>query len=339
MIEPVREIYWNVGETVGAAALYLSAIVALAIMTWGVVRDINRWRKGKPDARISQLPARLYNAIVQVFGQKRVLRDRRPGLMHALIFFGFLTLFIGTDIIAVEEDFTVPLIGPDAGTILAGTFYQAYEFTLDTMGLVFLVGLVWAGWRRYNSKPDRLHNRGTDMWVLATMLYIAVTGFLIEGLRIANQTIGGQEVFVQSWAQLSFVGYTFAVLFRGVGLGEGSGIALGIHQFFWYTHMIFTFAFIATIPFSKFKHIIYTPLNTFFSDHEAKGALTAIANLEGEIEKDEPSLGVATLADFTWKQRLDFDACMSCGRCQSKCPANASARISRRNSSSPKWLI
>ena len=334
MIEAAREIYWNIGATVGTAAIYLSALVALAIMTWGIVRDINRWRKGKPDARISRLPARFYDAIVQVFGQKRVLRDRRPGLMHALIFFGFLALFIGTSVIAVEEDFTVTMIGPDAGTILVGTFYQAYEFTLDTMGLVFFVGLTWAAWRRYKTKPDRLHNRSTDMWVLATMLYITVTGFLIEGLRIANQTIEGQEVFAQSWAQLSFVGYTFAVLFRGIGLGEGSGIALGLHQFFWYTHMIFTFAFIATIPFSKFKHIIYTPLNNFFRDLEPKGALTSIPDLEDEIEKDEPVLGVATLADFSWKQRLDFDACMSCGRCQSKCPANASG-----SDLSPKFLI
>ena len=75
--------------------------------------------------------------------EKRVLRDRKPGSMHALIFFGFLALFIGTDIIAVEEDFTVPLIGPDAGRILVGGFYQSYEFILDTMGLVLLAGLIW----------------------------------------------------------------------------------------------------------------------------------------------------------------------------------------------------
>ena len=78
-----------------------------------------------------------------MFGQKRVLKDRKPGSMHALIFFGFLALFIGTDIIAVEEDFSVPLIGPDAGRILVGAFYQSYEFILDTMGLVFLAGLIW----------------------------------------------------------------------------------------------------------------------------------------------------------------------------------------------------
>ncbi len=333
MTEAVRQIYWNVGEGFAPLALYLSALVALAVMTWGMLRDVNRWRKGKPDARISQLGARLIESTAQIFGQKRVLKDRRPGSMHALIFFGFLALFIGTDIIAVEEDFSIPLMG-ERGVILAGNFYQWYELILDTMGLAFLAGLVWATWRRYRSKPDRLNNRPTDLWVVATLLYITATGFLLEGLRLANQTIAGVAVFNQDWASNSYFGYGLATLFRGIGLGDGSSIGLGLHGLFWYTHMLVTFAFVATIPFSKFKHIFYTPLNTLFRDLEPKGALQAIPNLEAEIEKDEPSLGIATLADFTWKQRLDFDACMQCGRCQSKCPAYASG-----SELSPKFLI
>jgi Fe-S oxidoreductase len=334
MNEAVRQIYWNVGEGFAPLALYLSALAALAVMTWGMLRDVARWRRGKPDARISQIPARAIESLAQVFGQKRVLKDRRPGSMHAMIFFGFLALFIGTDIIAVEEDFSIPLIGPDAGRILVGPFYQSFELILDTMGLVFLAGLVWAAWRRYRTKPDRLNNRPTDLWVLASLLYITITGYLLEGLRLANQTFGNIAVYDQSWAANSYFGYGIATVFRAIGLGGGSGVALGLHGLFWYTHMLMTFAFIATLPFSKFKHIFYTPINTFFRDTAPKGALMPIPNLEAEIEKDEPQLGVATLADFTWKQRLDFDACMQCGRCQSKCPANASG-----SELSPKFLI
>ncbi len=334
MTEPIRVIYWNIGEVLGSLAVYLTALVALGIMTYGVLRDIARWRRGRPDARISQIPARLAESIAQVFGQKRVLRDRKPGSMHALIFFGFLALFIGTDIIAVEEDFTVPLIGPDAGRILVGGFYQSYEFILDTMGLVFLAGLGWAAWRRYVTRPDRLNNRATDLWVLATMLFLTISGYLLEGLRLANQTIGGVAVYDQPWARNSYVGYALATFFRGVGLGDGSPAALAGHAALWFSHMAITFAFVATIPLSKFKHIFYTPINTFFRDTQPKGALEAIPGLEAEIEKDEPRLGIMTPTDFTWKQRLDFDACMSCGRCQSKCPATASGA-----ELSPKFLI
>jgi Fe-S oxidoreductase len=332
--EAIRQIYWNIGETFGGTSLYLMALAALALMTWGVLRDIARWRKGRPDARISQIPRRLIDSLAMVFGQQRVLRDRRPGSMHALIFFGFLALFIGTDIIAVEEDFTIPLMGENSGRILAGWFYQSYELILDTMGLVFLAGLAWAAWRRYVTKPDRLDNRSTDLWVLATLLYITVTGYLLEGLRIANQQIGNIPVYEQSWAINSYVGYSFATVFRAIGLGHGSSVGLGLHSFFWLTHALFTFLFVASIPLSKFKHIFYTPINTFFRDLEPKGALMPIPQLEAEIERDEPRLGVATLADFTWKQRLDFDSCMQCGRCQSKCPANAAG-----TELSPKFLI
>jgi nitrate reductase gamma subunit/ferredoxin len=334
MTETFREIYWNVGETLGSLTVYLSAIVALAVMTWGVLRDFARWRKGRPAARIENLPARASEFLTQVFGQKKVLKDRKPGVMHALVFFGFLALFIGTDIIAIEEDFTIPLMGPDAGRILVGEFYKTYELVLDFMGLVFLAGLIWMAVRRYVVRPDRLNTRRTDTWVLATLLYITVSGFLIEGLRLANQTIGGLPVYEQEWATRAFAGYTLAALFRGVGLGNGSAAGLGLHLFFWFSHTFVTFAFIASIPFSKYKHIFYTPLNTFFRDAEPKGALQPIPALEAEIEKDEPRLGVATLGDFTWKQRLDFDACMRCGRCQSKCPASAAG-----TELSPKFLI
>lgn len=330
----IREIYWNINESVGQLFLYGLVAVTITVMTWGMLRDIARWRKGKPEIRIDQLPGRVVEFLVQAFGQKKVLRDRKPGSMHALIFFGFMALFIGTDIIAVEEDFTIPLMGHEAGTILVGGFYQAYELVLDTLGALFVIGLVWATVRRYQTKPDRLDNRRTDAWVLAVLLFIGVGGFLIEGLRLANQEIGGVPVYEQGWARMAYIGFALATVFKAIGLGDGSPVALGIHQVLWFSHATATFLFIGSIPFSKFKHIIYTPLNTLFRNTGPKGAIKAITDLEAEIEKDEPKLGVATLADLTWKRRMDLDACMRCGRCQANCPAYASGA-----DLSPKFII
>lgn len=330
----IREIYWNIHPTIGPLFLYGLVTITTIVTTWGILRDIARWRRGRPEARIGQIPARVGEFLVQLFGQKKVLRDRRPGSMHALIFFGFLTLFIGTDIIAVEEDFTVPMIGEQAGKILVGGFYQSYELILDTLGLLFVIGLIWATWRRYQGRPERLDNRRTDAWVLGVLLFIGIGGFLIEGLRLANQTIEGVAVYTQPWAKLSYVGFTLATIFRAIGLGDGSPAALAIHPLLWYTHAAATFAFIGTLPFSKFRHLFYTPLNTFFRDTTPDGALDPIPNMEAEIEKDEPKLGIASLADLTWKHRLDLDACMRCGRCQSVCPAHASG-----SDLSPKYII
>jgi Fe-S oxidoreductase len=343
-IVAIREIYWNIPQPAGSIFLYGLILVTTVVMTWGILRDIERWRKGRPDARIDQLPARTREFLVQIFGQKKVLRDRRPGMMHALIFFGFLALFIGTDVIAVEEDFTLPMMGEQAGKILVGSFYQSYELIMDLLGLVFVVGVSWAAWRRYSVKEPRLDSRRTDAWVLGTLLFLGIGGFLIEGLRIANQVIevhneagvviASGVVYEQAWARLSFIGFGLAAIFRAIGMGEGNPIALGIHQVLWFTHAAATGAFIATLPFSKFKHIFYTPLNIFFHDKGPHGSLEPIPSLEAEIEKDEPRLGIATLGDLSWKHRLDLDACMRCGRCQANCPAHASG-----SDLSPKYII
>lgn len=331
--EHVREIYWNISGHVPFAQtlLYVLAVSTIALMSYGIWRDVRRWRLGRPVNRSTKLWARTTDFLQQIFGQKRVLRDRIPGIMHAMIFYGFLVLFIGTDIIAIEEDFSIPTLGPERGRIITGGFYIVYEFLLDTLGMLFVVGLLWAAYRRYIHKSERLDNRRTDAWVLSVLLFIGIGGYLIEGLRILNQTMGASEarVFYQDWAKWNVVGYPLALLFQKLGL-EGQ-VGLIIHRLLWVPHMVATFGFVASIPFTKFRHIFYTPLNGFFRDLEPKGALKPIEDIEN---KEENELGLDTIGEMTWKQRASLDACMRCGRCQSKCPAFASG-----SDLSPKWLI
>ncbi len=328
---PIREIYWNIHGHLPYAQtlLYLVAIGAVGTMFWGMLRDVRRWGAGRPVRRDGAFAARSRDFLQQVFGQQRVLRDRLPGIMHAMIFYGFLALFIGTDIIAMEEDFTIPTLGPERGKIIRGGFYNVYEWTLDTLGLVFLAGLLWATYRRYRTRPDRLDNRRTDTWVLAAMLYIGVSGYWLEGIRLLNQEIGGLRVIEQSWASIAWVGYLHARLYRVLGLEGQAGLVL--HRVLWVLHMLVTFAFVASIPFTKFRHIFWTPLNGFFRRPEPKGALVPIDDIEN---LEEEQLGVNRLADLTWKERLSLDACMRCGRCQVNCPAYESG-----SDLSPKWLI
>ena len=330
-VEQVRELFWNISGYVPLAGtfMYILAIASIAAMSYGIWRDVRRWRAGRPARRDDRLFARASDFVQQILGQKKVLRDRIPGIMHTMIFYGFLALFIGTDIIAAEEDFTIPVLGPDRGKIIAGSFYTFYEFALDTLGLIFVLGLLWATYRRYVHKPDRLDNRNTDWWVLGVLLFIGIGGFLIEGLRILNQTMGGVRVMDQGWARWAVVGYPLALLFRGMGLEGEAGLML--HRWLWVPHMIVTFVFVASIPYTKFKHIFYTPLNGFFRDLGPKGALKPIEDIE---EKAEAELGLNTIGELTWKERLSLDACMRCGRCQARCPAyNAGTDLS------PKWLI
>src|SRR5439155_16415586 len=71
-------------------------------------------------------------------------------------------------------------------------------------------------------------------------------------------------------------------------------------------------------PYTKMMHAITAPLNIYTASLAPLGA--TLKNID--FEKTE-SFGVNALADYTWKDLLDLDACTECGRCTSVCPANA----------------
>ena len=99
-MELTREIYWNI---VGGPAIYVLAAVAVAILLRGVWRRIRIWRQGAPEDRNDRLGDRLWGMLIEIFGQRRHLRDPFPGVAHLLIFYGFMGAFLATTLIAVQE--------------------------------------------------------------------------------------------------------------------------------------------------------------------------------------------------------------------------------------------
>jgi Fe-S oxidoreductase len=87
----------------------------------------------------------------------------------------------------------------------------------------------------------------------------------------------------------------------------------------WWTHMLLAFGFLAWAPYTKMAHVITATLNIYTARLAPVGA-----NLRAmDFEKQDQQLGIHTLAGFTWKDLLDFDACTECGRCTAVCPANS----------------
>ncbi len=77
--------------------------------------------------------------------------------------------------------------------------------------------------------------------------------------------------------------------------------------------------FIALIPFTKLRHLLTTPANYLFADRGPTGKLVTL-DLEDE---EAESFGAGKLAELTWKDLFDGDACTFCKRCQDRCPASA----------------
>ena len=298
---PFRDTFWNV-PLWAQFLLYALSCVAIGVFALGLWQRVALWREGTPENRWDRLPERVGLVVRHALLQGRTLTERYPGVMHALIFWGFCVLLLGTVLATIDYDVTLPL----GFKLLKGPFYLAYEVSLDAFGLFFVIGLALALWRRFVQRPKRIDPTPHFAVILALLLVINVTGFVAEACRLA--------VVRPWWGPWSPVGWALGQGFLALGLSEPA--LRGLHLGTWVFHFLVAFAFIAAIPYSYFIHLVTTPLNIFFSKLRPQGELLPIVDIE-----EAESLGVSKLEEFSWKRRLDFDACTMCGRCQAACPA------------------
>jgi Fe-S oxidoreductase/nitrate reductase gamma subunit len=284
------------------------------MIVWGAFMFANRmknWERGTPSKRHTtpkNAAQRLKDFRAGAYMQT-LLRDPAAGIMHSLIYFGFLVLLAVTTVLEIDHQM------PEELKFLHGTTYQAYAFIGDAAGLVFLTGIVWAIVRRYVQRPYRIRikTRPEHAVILGTFFVLGVTGFGAEMFRIAVQGRPGYE-------QWSFVGYPLSAL-----VDDWSISTLGTwHHWLWIIHVISFIVFLAILPVTMLRHMFTSPLNMYLKDKtRPKGAMRPMPNLE---QTELESFGAATIEDFTWKQLLDLDACTMCGRCTSVCPAHATGK-------------
>ena len=312
---PFRDTFWNV-PVWAQVALYVGAVVAVTVFVYGLAQRVRLWRGGRPEHRFDRIPERIALVLKHALGQARTLSQAYPGVMHAMVFWGFLALFMGTVLATIDYDITLPFFDYK---LLRGPFYLAYEAVLDLFGLFFVLGLGMALWRRFVLRPDRIDPTARFAGLLALLLVINVTGFVMEACRLAAVR--------PAWAPWSPVGWALGQGMLAAGMSESALRAT--HLSVWLFHAAVSLAFVAIVPYSYFVHLLTTPLNIFFAKLGPRGEIPAIANLEAA-----ENLGVSKLEEFSWKRRLDFDACVECGRCQAVCPAHMAG-----TALSPKQII
>lgn len=309
-MEFTREIYWNVGH--GALTLvpmYLLAIAAIFMLAKAFQKRLAVYRQGLPLNRTDQPGKRFIEMLSMVMIQKKVTRVRWPGLIHGLFFWCFFLLLIGTTLIVIQADFTDLFFDV---IFLKGTFYKLFSITLDLAGIVAIIMLGTLFFRRYILRPEGLETKKDDAIMHGLLFAILITGFIIEGVRMAVTEMG------TPLAPWSPVGLLVAQLVAT--MDEGSLRLL--HTVTWWFHLLLVMGFITLIPLTKFRHIFTTSLNYFFTDLGPKGKLV---NLDLEDEEAE-TFGATSLKEMTWKDIFDADACTLCKRCQDRCPAYATGK-------------
>ncbi len=310
-----REVFINIPAPL-EVAFYLAVATGLFLTAWLTSLRVRNYERGKPDDRRtnkSNVHRRMRDFRRGVW-MRTLLRDPAAGVMHSMIYFGFLVLFIVTVLLEIDHQL------PDSLKFLHGRTYQAYAFTADLFGLVFLGGIAWAFVRRYVQRPYRIRikTKPEHLVILVTFALIGATGFVTEAFRIAalRQELGAGANF-EKW---SFVGWGLSNL---VHTWKASTL-LDLHRWAWTTHVIAFLGFLVILPTTMLRHMITSPMNMYLKDRERpKGAMRPMPNL---METELETFGASTIEDFTWKQLFDTDACTICGRCTSVCPAHATGK-------------
>lgn len=250
----------------------------------------------------------LRDFFVHAVGQLRILRKAYPGIMHFLIFWGMTIQIVGTIISLMQIQLFVPFV--ELGDLFPlNKAYLGFELTMDLGGVAIIVGALMAAFRRLVLRPKTLETRWDDWYAIGILLLVPLVGFTTEALRFVAVS--------PPWSYWSPAGNLVAIIFRGFGMTPQT--AWNLHYGMYWTHIAVGLIFIASIPFTKLRHLVTGPLNIVLRDRRDLGALPMIHDIE-----EAEVLGASSAAEFTSKQLMSLDACLNCGRCEEVCPASNS---------------
>ncbi|MBY6086755.1 4Fe-4S dicluster domain-containing protein [Priestia flexa] len=251
-----------------------------------------------------KLKERLNKVWVNVFGQKKLLKDKKSGIIHVLFFYGFILVQFGA------IDFILKGLVPGAHLPL-GPLYPGFTFFQEIITVLILVAVIWAFHRRYVEKLVRLKRGFKSGLVLLFIGSLMLSVLIGNGMSLIwhNHDLAWTEPIASS------------VAFLLNGIGEAASIV--IFYVAWWIHLLVLLAFLVYVPQSKHAHLIAGPANVFFNRVSKPGKLEKI---DFEDESQE-TFGVGKIEDFTQNQLIDLYACVECGRCTNMCPATGTGKM------------
>jgi Fe-S oxidoreductase/nitrate reductase gamma subunit len=285
----------------------LFLIAALSFFAWSC-RNLIRYMlvARKKDDRFDDPIRRLKKVWTVAFAQTKLLRDPKAGILHLVIFWGFV-LFLAAVVEAIIQGFYSPFtLG------FTGPLYSLITVVQDVFAVLVIAACLYALYRRFIVHIPRLEvdKAGKLDAALILVLIMLVCVFML-----------GQNTSLVAMHNFNLADYEMRPVsgfLAGLFYGEGNSSANIYYEFFWWAHIVVVFGFLNFLPYSKHLHVLTSVPNTYFANHkEIRNTLKPI-NLEDESLE---VYGAADIEQLSWKQILDGYSCTECGRCTAACPA------------------
>ncbi len=250
---------------------------------------------------------RINAVLVNGFGQRKLFKDKKSGLMHFVLFYGFFIIQVGLIEIILKGFFT-------GFEFPFGAAHKYFSFLQEWTTFLMLCGVLYAFYRRYVEKLKRLQWKRNKK---AAFVIIALTTLTVSILL----TLGFEKVMLGSQPDIGYTPFSgiIATVFSGIGTTMGTIL----FYFFWWVHLLTVLSFMVFVPQSKQMHELFAMFNIFFKKVGPVGKLRKI-DFEDEAAEE---FGVGKIEDFTQQQLIDLYACAECGRCTNMCPASGTGKM------------
>ncbi len=286
--------------------ILLLAVGGFCVLAWRKLAIVVALQ---PEVRWDRPGARLMKVLRLGLLQSRMISgERKAGVMHTVIFLGFMTLLVRKVqllVIGYVPDFVYP-----------GLLGGIYATLKDLVEVAVTVAVGYAFWRRFVLKPRRLEANREAIVVLSLILAIMVTDFLYDGFKFA--LLGASNAAIAHEQSFAIVGAAVAAAFSGL---SPDALHLGYQSFYW-IQMLTVFSFLVLLPAGEHFHIVTALPAVFFSRDTPLNRVPSV-DLEKVMADDadaDMKVGVRTAADLTWKDAFDAFTCTECGRCKDSCP-------------------
>ena len=279
------------------------------------------WRKLRivvalqPENRFDAPLARLRTVAINGFLQRRMVRrEWRPGVMHAVLFIGFLSLLL--------RKLELLAIGYDELASFPAWFAGVFAAFKDAIEIAVVAAVLYALHRRLVVRPPRLEPNREAILVLGLILAIMVTDLAFDGFRFA--LLADRVPQIAHERAFAFAGSTVASAFAGLST---DALTAGYAISYW-TQMAVVLSFLVILPLGEHFHIVTALPTLFFRRGRPANRVPGVDLDKLMAAEDETQMkaGIGGAIDLTWKEGLDAFTCTECGRCKDACPTHLTGK-------------